>query len=361
MRLAGIDILRGYAVTTVIIYHFYVLLDLSTVASFHYIHALGQLGVSLFFIISGYLIYRSIEHNITQKGIPKGIKYYTIHRLFRILPAYYFNLLIVIFLAYFIFHTMDDWSLDFIIRQILTHLTFTSFYLYQTSGFEINGAYWTLSIEMLWYIVTPFFFLYIKTNKTLLLLAILSLLYLASIDLGLMDWLFHLDRNASNYLNKLYFFSFQLPGQFIYFISGILIYKMSKSSRHISNNKRCLIGFITTSIFIYFSIQPFFHTSFFIRNFFILCTVTIIFVLFYQYHTKKLALLSWIGKISYSLYLWHMPLLFIIKKNIIPLELPLPIVIIIFLLSLFSISSFSYYFIEESGFSLRKKFKKALI
>jgi len=357
MRLEGIDILRGTAVSTVILYHFYVLLNLSSLNSFTYIHSFGEFGVSLFFIISGYLIYRSIEHNITQRGIVNGIKSYTIHRLFRILPAYYFNLIFVIFLAYFILHAINGWSFGFIIKQILAHLTFSSYFLYQTSGFEINGAYWTLSIEMLWYIIAPFFFLFFKTNKTLILLSILSLLYLVSIDLGLIDWLFHLDNKASNYLNKLYFFSFQLPGQLIYFISGILIYKIRKESLEISNNMRYALGILIILCFFYFSHQSYFYTSFLVRNFFILSTVSSIFILFYQYHTKKLTLLSWIGKISYSLYLWHMPLLFLIKKYIIPFDLSLSILIIIFLIGLFSIASFSYYFIEKSAFSLRKKFE----
>jgi len=357
MRLIGIDILRGLAVSIVIIYHFYILLDYSSASSFQYIHFFGQLGVSLFFIISGYLIYRSIEHNITQKGISNGIKSYTIHRLFRILPAYYFNLIFVIFLAYFILHSIDTWSFKFIIKQLLAHLTFTSYFLYQTSGFEVNGAYWTLSIEMLWYIVAPFFFLFVKTNKTLILIFVLSLFYLASIDFGLMDWLFHLDNKASNYLNKLYFFSFQLPGQLIYFISGILIYKLKKTSLNISNNKRYILAVLIVLSFLYISNQSYFYTSFLIRNIFILFTVSTIFILFYQYHTKKLALLSWIGKISYSLYLWHMPLLLLIKKYIIPFDISLSTLVIIFLISLFSISSFSYYFIEENAFSLRKKFE----
>jgi len=360
MRLAGIDILRGYAVTTVIIYHFYVLLDLSTVASFHYIHALGQLGVSLFFIISGYLIYRSIEHNITQKGIATGIKYYTLHRLLRILPAYYFNLIIVIILAYFIFHTMEGWSFTFILKQIITHLTFTSFLLYQDTGFDINGVYWTLSIEMLWYILAPFLFLYSKTNKTLLILFVLSVIYLICIDLGWMAWLFHLDKHMPNYIGMLYFYSFQLPGQLVYFITGIFIYKNIKHHIRLPHFIYYSLTLLIVLTFIYLSNQTFYQASFTLQNLVILFTMGSLFILLHQYYTKNLFILAWVGKISYSLYLWHMPILYSIKKYLLPYGYTWWIIISIFILSLFILSSLSYYYIESYGFSLRKKLEKRI-
>lgn len=358
MRLAGIDTLRGVAVTSVVLYHFYVLLDLSTLPSFKYIHALGQLGVSLFFIISGYLIYRSIEQAITQQGIKTGIKHYTIHRLLRILPAYYFNLMIVIILAYFIFNAIEGWSVNFIVKQILSHLTFTSFFLYKDAGFEINGAYWTLSIEMLWYILAPFLFLYIKTNKTLFILFVFSFIYLVCIDFGLLTWLFHLNQHDSSYLTLLYFYSFQLPGQLFYFISGILIYKTIKHSITFHYLIYYIIVPIILLVFIYLSNQTFYYASFTLQNLFILFTVSSLFILFHQYHVRNLVVLAWIGEISYSLYLWHMPLLYSIKKYLLPSEYPWWIIISIFILSLFTISSLSYYYIETYGFSLRKKLEK---
>lgn len=53
MRVEGIDRLRGLAVSAVILYHFYVLLDLASLPSFRYVHALGEFGVSLFLLLVG--------------------------------------------------------------------------------------------------------------------------------------------------------------------------------------------------------------------------------------------------------------------------------------------------------------------
>jgi len=359
MRLEGIDLLRGLAVITVVLYHFFELLGLQNHFLYPYITSIGQLGVPLFFIISGYLIYRSVEYSITHKGTVSGIKQYTLHRLFRILPAYYVNFVFVFLLAYFYFDTMQTWSNTFIVKQVLAHLTFTSYFLYQTSGLGIDGAYWTLSIEMLWYIVAPLFFLYIKKDKYYFIIILLALLYLCSIDLGIFDTLFHLDKTQSNYMAKLFFFSFQLPAQIIYFISGIYIYKYLSKKYHdpVPNIFKWLLFFILVSLFIYLSHQTFYTSSFLVRNLVTVVIVTLVFVLFYQSHIKQLFILDWIGKISYSIYLWHMPLLFIIKKNHILSQTSLLTTSILFIIFLLTISSLSYYFIEERGFRWRKRFE----
>jgi len=68
MRLEGIDLLRGLAVLVVVVYHFFEILKLHNHFLYPYIISIGQIGVPLFFIISGYLIYRSVEYSIIKKG-----------------------------------------------------------------------------------------------------------------------------------------------------------------------------------------------------------------------------------------------------------------------------------------------------
>ena len=100
------------------------------------------------------------------------------------------------------------------------------------------------------------------------------------------------------------------------------------------------------------------HTNFLLNNIFILFTVATLFILLYSEKPKWMSGLEWVGKISYSLYLWHMPILYIMKQTNILTHHSLEVVIVIFIISLLFISSFSYYFIEEGGFNLRKKFEK---
>ncbi|RLA70335.1 MAG: hypothetical protein DRG30_09315, partial [Epsilonproteobacteria bacterium] len=97
------------------------------------------------------------------------------------------------------------------------------------------------------------------------------------------------------------------------------------------------------------------QSSFFINNLFILSVATTLFILLYNSKPKKMQWLEWIGKISYSLYLWHMPILFVMKKTSILSHLSILASVLLFTLSLLLISSLSYYLIEEGGFALRKK------
>jgi len=56
-----------------------------------------------------------------------------------------------------------------------------------------------------------------------------------------------------------------------------------------------------------------------------------------------------------------MPLLFLMKLFMPIKDFSLLQITVVFLISLFIISSLSYYFIEEYGFTLRKKFENSRI
>jgi peptidoglycan/LPS O-acetylase OafA/YrhL len=349
-RLDGIDILRGTAVSAVILYHFYVLLGFTQTASFSYVKQFGSIGVPLFFVISGYLIFRSFEGSITQKGIKKGLLHYLFHRIFRIIPAYYFNLFIVLLIAAFFVSHAYYYSSSFF-RQFLSHLTFTTFFVYKDTGFGINGAYWTLGIEMLWYIMVPVLYLFFNSLRALLIIALLSMLYLYGLDSHMLDPVLHMVPGSPDYHVLQYYYYFQIMGQINFFIAGILIYKYHNRIPEYSAWLAFLILFGFIGIMGYFS--PALNFSFHLLLH--LVVVSSLFILLYMRHLKWGTLLAWTGKISYSLYLWHMPVLYIMQKSDILKYRTVPETALIFLIILFAISSMSYYFIEEGGFALRKK------
>ncbi len=356
LRLDGIDILRGLAVISVVLYHFFVLLGLTHSPYFPYIKSFGSLGVPLFFIISGYLIYRSIERNISSKGTKKGLLNYFFHRLFRILPAYYFNLLIVFIMASFVLNN-DFFYSDAFFRQFFLNLTLTSYFVNKTAGLGINGTYWTLSIEMLWYIIAPFFLIFFRQTRILLLIMLLSILYIWGLAYGDLGVYLHLD---SNYKALLPYYLSQLPAQINYFIAGVLIYKYTLAVSLSKTRYHYLFVVLILSLFVgamgYFKI----HLSYIPSHLSILTVTTLLFVLLYTVKVKITAfsLLEWIGKISYSLYLWHTPILFAMDRSHILEHRSLSESTVFFLLLLLSISSMSYYFIEEGGYALREKLTK---
>jgi len=357
MRLDGIDILRGLAVITIVIYHFFVLLGLTNNVAFLYVNTLASLGVPLFFVISGYLIYRSVDRNVSQKGIKRGVLSYFFHRLFRILPAYYFNLFIVFLMAGFIMN-QDYFYTDAFFKQFFSHLTFTSYFTYQSTGFGINGAYWTLSIEMLWYIVVPFILFYFKRTRALLVIVLLSFIYIFGMSHGWFDYYFDLDSSRANYALMHAYYLSQLPGQINFFIAGILIYKYQY---HLKLQRAYYAYFLATLLlllYVWANLHWVSYSATMGKHMMVLVVVSGLFILLYSVKSKGLAFLEWIGKISYSLYLWHMPILFVMNKSHILDERSLLDATIFFLFLLFSISSMSYYFIEEGGFALRKKLTK---
>ena len=359
IRLDGIDILRGMAVSGVVVYHFFVLLDLTQNSFFPYVHAFGLLGVPLFFIISGFLIYKSIHHNIDKRGQKGGLINYFLHRLFRILPAYYVNLFFVLMLASLMLDSSFLYSTGFL-KQILSNLTFTSYFTHKVSGFGFNGAYWTLNIEMLWYLVAPLLFLFVKRTRTLVLLSFLSFGYLWGIDHGLLDSLFGLNKSAPSYRLELFYLTTQLTGQISYFLSGILIYRYAPGVQSIQAKYIFILTTLLMALFVgingYFGIT----SSFLSLQLFTLSVTTLLFILLYTTKIKGFFFLEWIGKISYSLYLWHMPILFIMKKTSIFIHLSLSASVAVFTVVLLTISSLSYYLIEEGGFQLRRRLEKKI-
>ncbi len=354
LRLDGIDILRGIAVIAVVVYHFFVLLGLTQNSFFPYVHAFGLLGVPLFFIISGYLIYKSIHHSIDKRGQNRGLISYFMHRLFRILPAYYVNLFFVLMLASLMLDSNFLYSVAFL-KQIITNLTFTSYFIHKISGFGFNGAYWTLNIEMLWYLVAPLIFLFVRRTKILIFLSLLSFVYLWALGEGHLDSFFHLDQSGALYELELFHLSTQLTGQINFFLSGIFIYKYSITTY--SLQKKYIFTLAILLIILYVGLNGYYGITlnFLLLQLFTLTVATLLFILIYATKIKGFFFLEWIGKISYSLYLWHMPILFVMKETSIFSHLSMVASVVLFTMLLLLISSLSYYLVEEGGFALRKR------
>ncbi len=349
----GIDFLRGMAVLSVIVYHVYAILGVAGSKIFSYIHYFGLFGVSLFFIISGFLVYGSFSMILQKYTLVNAVKKYSINRLFRILPAYYFNFFIVILLASTAIGADYFYTWGFL-KQIVANLTFTSYFIYKTAGLEFNGAYWTLNVEMLWYLLVPFIVLYFKRDKYIVWGIVVSFLLFAFLDLVYYKELFGIEKSQ---MILLFYFSFQFFPQFAFFGIGILIYK-HKDRLDFSNRLWWLVSGMLMVVFMFLSHKG--VDTFVVRNLLIFVVSTLLFVFLYRAKVFKYCVISWIGKISYSLYLWHFPILVLMKKQDILHMVSFSSFVMIYAIVLLVISSFSYYFIEEKGFELKHKLAKMI-
>jgi peptidoglycan/LPS O-acetylase OafA/YrhL len=115
----------------------------------------GNTGVALFFVLSGFLL--SIPYWRAQftRDDHVDLKTYTIRRLARILPAYYLCLLIILAAKAYAGHS-PDWS------NILSHALFT-FNLRDGHILSLNPPFWTLAVEMQFYVLLPLVFYGLRT------------------------------------------------------------------------------------------------------------------------------------------------------------------------------------------------------
>ena len=158
----NVEIIRAIALLSVLIYHIQCLFN-GQIVSNRYITSIinfgGEIGVTLFFIISGYGIFKSIDYKKNNNDFE--YKTYIKKRFLKIAPAYYFCIFICLTLTGSAIYLSKSGIFD-----IFTHLTFTHNFFVKTHG-SINGVLWTMGTFMQFYLIAPFLYDYIK-NKTYL-------------------------------------------------------------------------------------------------------------------------------------------------------------------------------------------------
>lgn len=242
-----------------------------------------EIAVFGFFVVSGFLIARSYERS-------SSLKSYLKKRIKRIVPAY----LLVIFLCAILLSLVSTYPLSdyFANTQVYKYLFWNSLFLNFKAPWlpgvfgnqAVNGALWTLKIEMCYYFCVPLlFFFFGKNNKyrniSLIIIYFLSLIYL-------------------NYFESLGKISMakQLPGTLSYFIPGMLIYfNFEKFIKH--KNSLFIIAICTVWIDLFINIQ-------------LLSPMMIgIIVLYIAYSFKFLNNFGKYGDFTYGIYIFHFPII----------------------------------------------------
>lgn len=174
-------------------------------------------GVNIFFIISGYLIFQSLERNHPISFVKKRFK--------RIFPALTvcFILTVALLLHFGSLNARDIFSLDFV-KWAFAQLTIFQFYnpdMVRDFGFSPpNGALWTISVELQYYLfIAALWYLCLrklsrkKQNMVLMFFFIISAIF---------NYAFHLFLKADSLLYKLSFAFFL--SYLYFFIAGAFVY-----------------------------------------------------------------------------------------------------------------------------------------
>lgn len=310
----NLNFLRGMAVIIVVIYHIFAITGVNTRIEIldDFISLWGEIGVTIFFIISGYGIYTSIKKQNGKIAYIEFIK----KRLQRILPQYYISLVVCLLLTSSIIYFSKEYIFNVISHFFLFHNLFTS-----THG-TINGVLWTMGTIFQFYLIAPLLYKLIeKRPKITLIISILFTVFLKYIIFNFIISKSSLENTLSYYwvysrqiftaldnfiigmfLAKiLYGFNFNYnKKQIIYIIISILmiiitilwvLVGLGKINIHITNNgiySNCFLGYI-------------WHT--------ILACILGIFIFFFSKISMNKFIfepINYISKYEYGIYIWHL-------------------------------------------------------
>ncbi len=184
------DFLRFLAASVVIVSHNFVIFRLKEPGLYNY-NTLGGIGVSIFFVMSGFLITKSWKEN------PHFITFLK-KRSLRIFPALFFIILFCSFVLGPIVTTLDlieyfkngqTWS--YLKNLFLYPFQFNLPGVFQNNPFPnvVNGPLWTLPIEFLMYVSIGIIGLFGLINKKIIVpIIIISLLILNLLILFYQDY-----------------------------------------------------------------------------------------------------------------------------------------------------------------------------
>jgi peptidoglycan/LPS O-acetylase OafA/YrhL len=330
-----IDGLRAIAVIPVVLFH----------AGFGLFDG-GFVGVDVFFVISGYLITTIILKELGNNAF--SLKNFYERRARRILPALIFVILITSILS-FIFLTKSELASYF--KSVNATLFFYSnFYFWKATPYFNSEAdlepllhTWSLSIEEQFYLLFPItlIFLFSFFRKYIFLFFVVGML----ISL-LFCQIFSLKTGGT--LNFYFTFSRAWELALGAICSYLTLYKYKQNNFSIAfKNFYSVTGIILILFSVFYFNRQIIYPSFYT----LVPTVgTALIIMFADKDTIIKKVLSFrifvlIGLISYSLYLWHQPLLAFgrIFFETFSIKYKLLLIFIAILLSVFS-----YFFIEKN-------------
>ncbi|HEX6232817.1 MAG TPA: acyltransferase [Jiangellaceae bacterium] len=162
-RLTGIEGLRAVAAGSIVVYHVWLYSSPSGPVDAGYLSrfALPHLpvGVTLFFALSGYLLYRPVVSSLLANGHVPNVRNYLRNRALRILPAYWVILVAVavILPAALVRRSPSELELDRVVGRpdmLVNNALLAQNYVPATLDTGIGPA-WSLAVEVAFYLSLP--------------------------------------------------------------------------------------------------------------------------------------------------------------------------------------------------------------
>jgi peptidoglycan/LPS O-acetylase OafA/YrhL len=296
----NLDFLRFVAVFLVIMQHW--------ILKKEYFFDVGTTGVTIFFVLSGFLITKILlksKDNVEEgvHSLTKAFSNFYIRRSIRIFPIYY-----GLFLFLFLFNYQT--ALDYL-PWFLSYSSNIKTYIDQ-SWLDTLGPLWSLAVEEQFYFIWPSIIL--LTTKKYIKQALIICICLGPVfRLISMCIAIYTFENVNLKISSMVLMPANID---LFAIGGLLAYNVyNKVDFSFSFHKYILI-----SSFLLFGLISVFHNSIFYHMFFIMIIAIWSFYIIKYLITEEGGVynslfqfkpLSFLGKISYGLYLFHGPFFFI--------------------------------------------------
>jgi peptidoglycan/LPS O-acetylase OafA/YrhL len=278
-RYPELDALRGIAVLSVLFCHYTFGYDyhfkINGPNRVHFVY--GFLAVHLFFIISGFVIFMTLERSKKKTD-------FLVSRFSRLYPAYWASILLTtLIITLFPIPTLGHYT----VTEVLAN--FTMFQGFNKHIRLIDQVYWTLKFELTFYIIM--YILYLTNN--LKRITLFCFIWLA---VSLASILFNIP--GKKFLDVLLILRFAPL-----FIAGINFYRLKKNNKEIVSHILVFLSFLVELLWAKLDTDLISYSSVVI----ILFSFYAIFYLFVYRGLPWLnnKVLVFFGTISYSLYLLH--------------------------------------------------------
>lgn len=282
-RLVSLDLVRGIAAFSVCISHFFIWNHFNN----PYIEQISLIGVEIFFVLSGYVLAPQIYKCVSGASFTQTFRVFLIRRWYRTIPPYLVALICMAF-----------------ITGPIDIAVFFEFFLYIFNFFDIDESKnfftvsWSLAVEEWFYVFFPIFLVLCKktTDISIIKISIIYILIFIIAKIVLFD-----PSSTNEQMRRIVIF--RLDSIAVGFILYFLYDELNELIRNIISPIILVLSFVFLALIpesinneIYvMSIGPLFAVSFLITS---LNLENIL-----SHSLRKIS--NFLGKISYSVYLFH--------------------------------------------------------
>jgi peptidoglycan/LPS O-acetylase OafA/YrhL len=326
------DSLRAFAALCVVVYHTAFISHADQNGTYGPLLSHLNIGVPIFFVISGFLLYRQF-----LGGRPPPLGRYTRHRLLRIVPAFWVAMTLLAIWPGLHGVFTGDWWIYYGFLQV--------YHSYDTVVGGIPQA-WTLGTEMSFYLVLPFYAIAMRGRSVRVQLTVLGVLAAAAL----------LCRTyVEGGLHGGPGWSLGLPGTFDWFAYGMALAVVSATPG--VERLRPLVRFAWPAAIVLFLVLAYVlglpHGYVFVTHYSYsqsfsahllsgLIGACVVFPAVFSRRAPGVA--TWLGFVSYGIYLWHFTIIQELHKHGIDGWIPLTVVAVPITIA---VAAASFYLIEK--------------